>query len=82
LIRIVIKLIAFSLNHVSMDVDGSFDGGFYGWFNGGFYGRFNSGFDGQFNLPVLGYQPQQIVRQLRQEAKLTHHFTDLFYRLC
>jgi hypothetical protein len=39
-----------------MDVDGSF----YGWFNGGF----DSGFD----LAVLGYQPQQRVRQLRQEA--------------
>ncbi len=35
-----------------MDVDGAFDGGF----------------DGGFYLAVLGYWPQQIVQQLRQEA--------------
>ncbi len=43
-----------------MDVDGGFDGGFEGGFNGGF--------DGWFQLAVLGYQPQQCVRQLRREA--------------
>ncbi len=30
---------------------------------------------------VLGYQPQQSVQQLGREAKQTHCFTDLFYRL-
>ncbi len=39
-----------------MDVDGGFNGGFDG------------GFDGWFNLTVLGYQPQQSIWQLRQEA--------------
>jgi hypothetical protein len=48
-----------------MDVDGDFDGGF----------------DGGFDLAVLDYQPQQSVQQLRQEAKQTCRFTDLFYRL-
>ncbi len=43
-----------------MDVDGGFDGGFDSGFNGGFNGR--------FHLAVLGYQPQQIVQQLRWEA--------------
>ncbi len=52
-IGIVVKLIAISLDRVSMDVDGGFDSGF------------NGGFDGQFHLAVLGYQPQQSVRQLR-----------------
>jgi hypothetical protein len=65
-IRIIIKLIAISLDCVSMDVDGDFNGGF----------------DGGFDLAVLGYQPQQSIQQLRQEAKQTHRFTDLFYRLC
>jgi hypothetical protein len=32
-------------------------------------GDFNGGFDGGFDMAVLGYQPQQIVRQIRQEAK-------------
>jgi hypothetical protein len=36
LIGIIVKLIAISSDHVSMDVDGGFDSGFYGWFNGGF----------------------------------------------
>ncbi len=62
----VVKLIAISLDCVSMDVDGGFDGGF----------------DAGFELAVLGYQPQQSIRQLRQEAKQTCCFTDLFYRLC
>ncbi len=39
-----------------MGIDGGFDGGFDG-------GSFN-----QFHLAVLGYQPHQSVRQLRQEA--------------
>jgi hypothetical protein len=39
-----------------MDVDGGFDGGLDG------------GFDGWFHLAVLGYQPQQSIRQLRREA--------------
>ncbi len=39
-----------------MDVDGGFNGGF------------NVGFDGWFNFAVLGYQHQQSVQQLRQEA--------------
>ncbi len=52
----IVKLIAISLDPVSMDVDGGF--------NGGFDGRFGS----RFHLAVLGYQPQQSVRQLRQEA--------------
>jgi hypothetical protein len=39
-----------------MDVDGSFNGGFDG-------GLFD-----QIHLAVLGYQPQQSVQQLRQEA--------------
>ncbi len=64
-----------------MDVDGGFDGGFDGRFNVGFCGWFNGGFDGRFDLAVLGYQPQQSVWQLRQEAKQTRCFTDLFYRL-
>jgi hypothetical protein len=49
LIRIILKLIAISLNCVSMDVNGGFDGGVDG------------GFDGRFNLAVLGYQPQQSI---------------------
>jgi hypothetical protein len=48
-IGIVIKLIAISSDCASMDFDGGFDGGFDGW----------------FYLAVLGYQPQQSVRQLR-----------------
>jgi hypothetical protein len=44
-------------------------------------GDFNGGFDGGFNLAVLGYQPQQSVQQLRQEAKQTCCFTDSFYAL-
>ncbi len=43
-----------------MDVNGGFDSGFDG--------GFNSGFDGWFHLAVLGYQPQQSIQQLRQEA--------------
>ncbi len=39
-----------------MDVDGGFNGGFDG------------GFNSWFHLAVLGYQPQQSIRQLRQEA--------------
>ncbi len=46
LIGIVVKLIAISLDCVSMDVDGGFNGGF------------NGGFDRRFHLAVLGYQPQ------------------------
>ncbi len=48
----IVELIVISSDHVSMDVDGGFDGGF----------------DGQVHLAVLGYQPQQSVRRLRQEA--------------
>jgi hypothetical protein len=53
----IIELISISSDPVSMDVDGGFDGGFDSGFNGGFNGR--------FHLAVLGYQPQQIVQQLR-----------------
>jgi hypothetical protein len=52
-----------------MDVDGGFDGRLNGQFDGGFYGWFDGGFDGWLNLAALGYQPQQSVQQLRQEAK-------------
>jgi hypothetical protein len=48
----IIKSIAIISDCVSMDVDGGFDGGF----------------DGRFHLAMLGYQPQQSVQQLRQEA--------------
>ncbi len=61
----VIKLIAISLDCVSMDVDSGFNDGFVGGFHGWFNGRSNS----QSNLAVLGYQPQQSVWQLRREAK-------------
>jgi hypothetical protein len=53
----VIKLIAISLDCVSMDVDSGFNDGFVGGFHGWFNGRSNS----QSNLAVLGYQPQQSV---------------------
>jgi hypothetical protein len=56
LIEIVVKLIAISLDCVSMDANSGFDGGFEG------------GFGGRFHLAVLGYQPQQSVQQLRQVA--------------
>jgi hypothetical protein len=62
-IGIVVKLIAISSDPASMDVDGGFNGGF----DGGFDGRFEGGFNSWFHLAVLGYQPQQSVRQLRQE---------------
>ncbi len=55
-IGIVVELIPISSDSVSMDVDGGFDSGFDG------------GFDGWFHLAVLGYQPQQSIRQLRQAA--------------
>ncbi len=48
----IVKLVAINSDCVSMSVDGGFDGGF----------------DGQFHLSVLGYRPQQSVRQLSQEA--------------
>jgi hypothetical protein len=48
----IVELIAISLDCVSMDVDGGFNGGF----------------DSRFHLAVLGYQPQQSIQQLRQEA--------------
>jgi hypothetical protein len=48
----IIKSIEISLNRVSIDVNGGFDGGF----------------NGRFHLAVRGYRPQQSVRQLRQEA--------------
>jgi hypothetical protein len=51
----VVKSIAISSDRASMDVDGGFDGGF----------------DGRFHLAVLGYLPQQSVRQLRREAFTT-----------
>ncbi len=44
-------------------------------------GDFNGGFDGGFDLAVLGYQPQQSVWQLRQEAKWTQtRFTGFVIR--
>ncbi len=52
----VVKSIAISSDPKLMGIDGGFDGGFNG-------GSFN-----QFHLAVLGYQPQQSVRQLRREA--------------
>jgi hypothetical protein len=70
-IGIVVKLITISSDCVSIDVDGGFDGRLNSWFYGGL--------NGWFDLAVLGYQPQQSFRQLRQEAKQTHflqtHFT-------
>jgi hypothetical protein len=51
-IGIVIELIAISSDCALMDVNGGFNGGF----------------GSRFHLAVLGYQPQQSVRQLRQEA--------------
>jgi hypothetical protein len=36
--------------------------------DGGFGSGFNGGSFDQFHLAMLGYQPQQSVRQLRQEA--------------
>jgi hypothetical protein len=45
-IGIVVESIAISSDHVSMDVNGVYKGGFDG------------GSDGQFHLAVLGYQPQ------------------------
>ncbi len=72
LIGIVGELIAIFLDHASMDVAGGFDVGFdgesYGRFDGWFDGGFNGEFGGRFHLAVLGYQPQQSVWQLRQEA--------------
>jgi hypothetical protein len=53
LICTVVKLIAISLDRVSMDVDGGFDGRLNG--------RFDGGFASWFNLAVLGYQPQQSI---------------------
>ncbi len=61
--------------------DGWFDGQFEVQFNGRFDGRFDGQFEGQFNLTVLGYQPQQSIWQLRQEAKQPCCFTGSFYRL-
>jgi hypothetical protein len=55
----VVESIAISLDPVSMDV------------NSGFNDRFDGEFNGRLNLAVLGYWPQQRVRQLRQEAKQT-----------
>ncbi len=52
----IVESIAISSDHVSMDVDGGFDGGF------------DSGFDSWLHLAVQGYQPQQSIWQLRQEA--------------
>jgi hypothetical protein len=52
----IIKSIAISLDCGLMDVDG------------GSNGEFDGEFDGRFHLAVLGYQPQQSVRQLRREA--------------
>ena len=64
-----------------VDVDDQFDVWFDGRFNGRFDVQFDGRFDGQFNLAELGYQPQQRVWRLRQEAKQHCCFTDLFYRL-
>ncbi len=55
LIRIIVKLIAISSDHVSMDVDGGFNGWLNGRFDGGFYGWFDGGFNCWCNLAVLGY---------------------------
>ncbi len=61
--------------------DGWFDGQFNVQFDGRFDGRFDGWFGGWFNLAVLGYQPQQSIWQLRQDAKWPRCFTGLFYRL-
>jgi hypothetical protein len=44
--------IAISLDCILLDIDGGFDGGLFD----------------QFHLAVLGYQPQQSIQQLSQEA--------------
>jgi hypothetical protein len=68
----IVESIAISLDCVLMDVDSGFDDRFDGGFDGGFDGQFDDGFDGgfdsQFHLAVLGYRPQESVRQLRREA--------------
>ncbi len=64
----IVELIAISSDSISMGIGGGFDGGFDSGFDGGFEGRFNSGSIDWFYLAVLGYQPQQSVQQLRQEA--------------
>jgi hypothetical protein len=53
----IAKLFVISLNRISRGINGGFDSGFDGGFDGG---SFN-----QFHLAVLGYQPQQSIRQLR-----------------
>ncbi len=80
----IVKLIAISSDHVSMDVDSGFDG------------VFDGGFDAQFHLAVMelstsakhstaqprgfcGYQPRGFNGLI---VKGTRCFTDLFYRLC
>ncbi len=60
-----------------VDVDNRFDV----WFDGRFNGQFDGWFDSWFDLAELGYQPQQSVWQLRQEAKQPRCFTGSFYRL-
>ncbi len=62
----VVELIAITSDCVSMDVGSVFDDRF----KGGFHSRFNRWFDGRFNMAVLGYQPQQSVRQLRHKLVL------------
>jgi hypothetical protein len=51
----VIELIAISLDHELMCIEGGFNGGF------------NNGSFDQFHLAVLGYRPQWSVQQLRWE---------------
>jgi hypothetical protein len=48
----IVGLIAIGLNCTSMSIDGGFDDGLFD----------------QFHLAMLGYPPQQSVRQLSQEA--------------
>ncbi len=59
-------------NQLGLCIDEYIVGGFDGEFDGGFDSRFNigfdSGFNGRFHLAVMGYQPQQSVRQLRRDA--------------
>ncbi len=86
-IGIAVKLIAISLDHASIDVNGGFDGGFNvgfkGWFNGRFNGRFDSGFNGWFHLAVPGWatdlskafdsSDKRLSRLSAERAKRAHH---------
>jgi hypothetical protein len=68
----IVESIVISSDCISMGIDGGFNGGFDGGLVSGFGGGSGGGFCGgsfnQFHLAMLGYQPQQSIRQLRWEA--------------